>query len=92
MRIFPSEHSHTALCNLFPLAVLVQQSQLCVLMQVVANLILDAVIAGLAAALSGAFIIPSLAGDDLRSNIAATLRGLGQSVSGCAAQFVARIA
>ncbi|CAL8463925.1 g3460 [Coccomyxa elongata] len=52
--------------------------------EVVANLILDAVIAGLAAALSGAFIIPSLAGDDLRSNIAATLRGLGQSVSGYA--------
>ncbi len=51
-------------------------------MQVVANLILDAVIAGLACALSGAFIIPTLAGEDLRSNIAATLRGLGQSVSG----------
>ena len=55
-------------------------------LQVVANLILDAVIAGLATALSGAFVLPTLAGDEVRGSIAATLMGLGQSISGCAAQ------
>ena len=52
------------------------------LMQVVANVILVAVIAGLATALSGALVLPTLAGDELRGSIAATLRGLGQSISG----------
>jgi hypothetical protein len=57
-------------------------------MQVVANLILDAVIAGVATALSGALVLPTLAGDEVRGSIAATLRGLGQSISGCAVRAV----
>ncbi|EIE18909.1 hypothetical protein COCSUDRAFT_59833 [Coccomyxa subellipsoidea C-169] len=52
--------------------------------EVVANVILVAVIAGLATALSGALVLPTLAGDELRGSIAATLRGLGQSISGYA--------
>lgn len=51
-------------------------------LQVVVNLILGGIIAGLATALSGAFILPSLAGDDLRKSIGLALLGVGRSLSG----------
>ncbi len=50
--------------------------------QVISHLILDAVIAGVATAVSGALVIPTLAGDELRFSIADALRGAGQSISG----------
>jgi len=51
-------------------------------LQVVINLILGGIIAGLATALSGAFILPSVAGDDLRKSIGLALLGVGRSLSG----------
>lgn len=50
--------------------------------QVVVNLILCGIIAGLAAALSGAFILPSVAGNELRESIGLALIGIGKSLSG----------
>lgn len=46
------------------------------------NLILCGIIAGLATALSGAFILPSVAGDELRQSIGMALLGVGKSLSG----------
>lgn len=51
-------------------------------LQVVVNLILCGIIAGLAAALSGAFILPSVAGNELRQSIGLALVGVGKSLSG----------
>ena len=51
--------------------------------QVVANLIIGVgIIAALATALSGAFILPILAGEELRDSIGLTLLGVGKSLSG----------
>ena len=52
------------------------------LTQVVVNLILCGIIAGLATALSGALILPSVAGDELRQSIGMALLGVGKSLSG----------
>ena len=54
----------------------------CLPAQVVVNLILCGIIAGLAAALSGALILPSVAGNELRESIARALVGVGKSLSG----------
>jgi len=51
-------------------------------LQVGVNLILGGIIAGLATALSGAFILPSVAGNDLRKSIGLALLGVGRSLSG----------
>ena len=53
-----------------------------VLTQVVVNLILCGIIAGLATALSGALILPTVAGDELRQSISMALIGVGKSLSG----------
>ena len=51
--------------------------------QVVVNLIIGVgIIAALATALSGAFILPRLAGEELRDSIGLTLLGVGKSLSG----------
>ena len=50
--------------------------------KVVLSLLFDGVIAGLATALSGALVLPTLAGDKLRDSLADALQGLGHSISG----------
>jgi hypothetical protein len=50
--------------------------------KVALSLLLDGVIAGVATALSGALILPTLAGDKLRDSLADALQGLGHSISG----------
>jgi hypothetical protein len=51
--------------------------------QVVVHLMYTGIIAGVATILSGALVLPTLAGDELRANIADALQGLGHSLSGC---------
>ncbi|CAL5226722.1 g9574 [Coccomyxa viridis] len=57
--------------------------------EVVVNLILCGIIAGLAAALSGAFILPSVAGNELRQSVGLALLGVGKSLSGYAGRIFA---
>ena len=48
----------------------------------VLHLIYDGIIAGLATIVTGALVLPTLAGDELRANIGDALEGLGHSISG----------
>ena len=55
----------------------------------VVNLILCGIIAGLATAVSAAFILPSMAGDELRLSLGQALLGIGKSMSGYAGRIFA---
>ena len=55
----------------------------------VVNLILCGIIAGLATALSAAFILPSVAGNELRLSLGQALLGTGRSMSGYAGRIFA---
>lgn len=52
--------------------------------QVVAHIILDCILAGVFTALSGMFVIPTLASDAVRRDIGRVVVGLGHSLSGFA--------
>ncbi len=52
--------------------------------QVVANIILDGVLGGVFTALSGMFVVPTLASDHVRRDIGRVVVGLGHSLSGFA--------
>ena len=60
-----------------------------ILMQVVVSLILCGIIAGLATAISAAFILPSVAGNELRLSLSQALLGIGKSMSGYAGRIFA---
>ena len=70
------ERQHQNEC-LIPLSMLAAA-----LVQVMLHLIYDGIIAGVATIVTGALVLPTLAGDELRANIGDALEGLGHSISG----------
>lgn len=56
----------------------------CLSREQVGSLVLSGMIAGAATALTGAFILPTLASDEIRSIVGQVIISLGQNLSGCA--------